>query len=81
MAQFRGTDGKQTLHRKVWNRTLKAIVLAARTFAVTALNWKVYFCARGTLSIWDLDFRIRAGLCGIHSRHDPINVPLHHGPS
>jgi hypothetical protein len=31
---------RQTLQRKVWNRTLKAIDLAAQTFAVTALIGK-----------------------------------------
>jgi hypothetical protein len=39
------------------------------------------FCARGTSSIWNLDFRIGAGLCSTHSSHDPINVLLHHRPS
>jgi hypothetical protein len=33
------------------------------------------------LSIWNLDFRIGAGLCGTHRRYDPINVLLHHRPS
>src|SRR5258707_7987679 len=39
------------------------------------------FCARWTSSIWNLDLRIGAGLCSAHSRHDPINIPLHHRPS
>jgi hypothetical protein len=35
----------------------------------------------GTSPIWNLDFRIAAGLCSTHSRQDPINVALYHRPS